>query len=172
MLITRVRYRMAQFASYLLPAPVAGVDAELRAYLTPAEWRLVARLAPGDRRHLLAVYHRLRARGCADPDLLKAALLHDVGKADGIARVRLPDRVVVVLLRRFAPDLLHRLAQPGRARWRHRLYLALEHPRLGAALARMAGCSPRVCWLIAHHHDAALARDQALAILRVVDEEL
>lgn len=164
----RARYRIGQFARHVIPRDTRVVDAAICCRTTTAEWELVSRLSPSDRRHLLQVRLRLEAAGCVDPDLLSTALLHDIGKVDDRGRVRLAHRVAHVLLRRFAPGLLGVLARPGRS---HGLYLAVEHPRVGAALAREAGCSDRVCWLIAHHHDPAAAGDPGMAMLRMADEE-
>jgi len=62
-----------------------------------------------DQRHALAVYHKLCHAGHTNPQLLAAALLHDVGKA--AARLPAWQRAVIVLLDRFAPRLLARLSQ-------------------------------------------------------------
>jgi hypothetical protein len=147
------------------------IDAALRAVLQPPEWALVARMTAGDRAHLFDTRRRLEATGCHDPDLLKAAVLHDIGKVDDRGRVYLAHRVTVVLLRRCAPRLLDLLAGSGVAGWRYGFYLAIEHPRVGAELARLAGCDSRVCWLIAHHQDEAASSDAGLALLQAVDEE-
>ncbi|MBX5444984.1 HD domain-containing protein [Sphaerobacter sp.] len=164
----RPAQRVVQFFAYIRPRRGA-VDRELRRLVTPEQWALLARLSRADRAHLLEVHRRLVAEGCRDRDVLLAALLHDVGKADGRARTGVSQRVVSVLLGRFAPGLLTALARPDRDRWRHGLYLAREHARLGAEQARQAGCSERVCWLIAHHHDRA-AEDPDLRLLQAADE--
>lgn len=167
----RVRYRVTQFLHHFDRSDLASVDGRFRALVTPDVWRLVAELAPADRAHLLAVHDWLQARGCTDPDLLQAGLLHDIGKADHRRQVGLVERIIVVLARRLAPALLPRLARPNSAiPWRHGLYLALEHPRLGADRARRAGCNERVCWLIAHHHGPDQG-DPALRLLQRADEE-
>lgn len=160
--------RVVQFFAYIRPRRGA-VDRELRRLVTPEQWALLARLSRADRAHLLGVYRRLVAQGCQDHDVLLAALLHDVGKADERARTGVSQRVAAVLLGRFAPELLAALARPGRDRWRHGLHLAREHARLGAEQARQAGCNERVCWLIAHHHDEAV-EDPGLRLLQAADE--
>lgn len=93
-----------------------------------------------DRRHALDVSGRLLATGHDDPDVLCAALLHDVAKGH---RMRLWHRVGGVLLEAFAPRLLRRLASPDAGSWRHPLHLYLHHAELSAELAMAAGCGPR-----------------------------
>jgi len=65
------------------------------ALLTPPQLAAFCLLAPTDQRHAVRVLRALLARGERDADLLLAALLHDLGKADpqGLGRVRLPSRV-------------------------------------------------------------------------------
>lgn len=167
----QIRYRITQFARQIAPRRMGPVDAALRAELQPAEWDLVARLTIGDRAHLFDTWRRLNETGCHDSDVLKAAILHDIGKVDDRGRVYLAHRVSMVMLRRFAPRLLNLLAGNSVPGWRYGFYLAIEHPRVGAELARLAGCNPRTCWLIAHHQDNGASSDEGLAMLQSVDEE-
>src|SRR5262249_17388537 len=65
-------------------------------------------MSNADQQHSLRVCRGLQARGCTERDLLAAALLHDVGKAEG--RVPFWTRPVIVLGKHLAPRLLERLA--------------------------------------------------------------
>src|SRR5690606_33059865 len=86
--------RWRQFADALLCRPDPAIDRRMRQLLgDDRQWRLAARLTPYDRKHALAVHDRLVAGGYVDADLLRAALLHDVGKADERARVGTIHRV-------------------------------------------------------------------------------
>lgn len=164
-------HRLSQFvrASWSRPNPV--IDRRLQALVrNDAQWSLHARMPAYDRAHHLRVYDHLVAQGQTDADLLSAALLHDVGKADLIGHVRLVDRVAVVVLRFLAPSWLERLAQPNGMRLLHGLYLGQHHAELGADLAAAAGASARTCGLIARHECADDAADTALSALIAADE--
>jgi hypothetical protein len=163
--------RVAQFLQHLDRRSTRETDAALAALLTAEEWRLVQRLGPADRRHLLAVHTELVREGYRDRDLLKAALLHDVGKVDSYGRVTVVHRVAKVLLNAGSPELLARAAAGKGRGLRHGLYLAVNHPAVGAELARDAGTSERTCWLIAHHDDGTIPEDPELVALRAIDEK-
>ena len=127
--------------------------AHVRARVAPEEEALAARLLPAaalplfaampvaDRRHALDVVERLLSGGIDDPDLLSAALLHDIAKG---RRMRLWHRVAGVLLEVAAPSVLKRLASPDPRSWRHPFHLYLHHGTLSAEMALAAGCAPRV----------------------------
>jgi putative nucleotidyltransferase with HDIG domain len=161
--------RWRQFADAVLCRADPRVDRRIRELLNDdGQWRLVARLTPYDRRHLLTVHDRLVAAGYTDPDLLRAALLHDIGKADERARVGTPHRVLRVVLRRVWPGLLRWLATERKLS--HRLYLAEHHAALGARAARQAGASERCCALIAAHEATSDATaDRLLLALIAAD---
>jgi hypothetical protein len=168
-------YRVGQFLRALI-ARVTEEEVEQATHiLTPAARALFRRQAIQDQRHAMEVYHALRRAGHTNPQLLVAALLHDVGKA----AVRLPawQRAMTVLLDRFAPHLLERLSQgepPGgglnrstaRPRslnpepaealpsgWRRPFAVHARHPGIGARWAQAAGCSPLTVALIRRHHE-------------------
>jgi hypothetical protein len=130
------------------------------------------RAMPGhDRQHALNVVRALQQRGHDEPDLLAAALLHDVGKAvPRGGRVRIGHRVAVVLMHAFWPALLERLAREDAVGWRRPFYVQQHHAAISAQLAQEAGCSPVTVDLIRHHEDApGPADDSLLAALQAAD---
>ena len=80
-----IRYRLTQvrqqlgFAAALSPEDIAEVKRWLPALALP----LFQSMSDADQQHSLRVCRGLQKRGCIENDLLAAALLHDVGKAQG-----------------------------------------------------------------------------------------
>lgn len=154
----RIRYRVGQFLRGLAPVVPARDLALAAAALTP-EQLTAFRLQPAaDQRHAARVVRAVLAAGSRDPDLVVAALLHDLGKVapDGRGRARLPHRVAKVLLARRWPAVWGWLA--GRPRRGPLLgcYLLERHPALGAAWAAQLGCTPGARALIAAHQDGRM----------------
>lgn len=167
----RVRRRLRQFVSVAVHRHDPEIDRRLQALLdSDRQWRLLARLSAYDRAHHLSVHDALVRAGHRDPDLLRAALLHDAGKADGHGRVRLPHRIVRVLGRAVSPARLRDACRANGDWLRHGLYLAEYHASLGASLARDAGAPEPVCQLIARHEEGNLENDPLLAALIAADE--
>ena len=110
-----------------------------------------------------SVLRALLDQGHTDPDLLAAALLHDVGKTQGGAgRLQLWHRVAAVLMRTFAPGLLGRMGQAQTGGWRQPFYVQQQHGAIGAELAAQAGCSARTVALIRCHEDLPADTDDPL----------
>ncbi|RMF32153.1 MAG: HD domain-containing protein [Chloroflexi bacterium] len=142
-------YRVRQFLR-AITAQVGEEDRQMvRALLTPAQVALFRRMPPNDQQHAIRVCRTLLQAGHRDPDLLTAALLHDVGKAAG--PLPLWQRVAVVLLEGTA--LLDRVGADGATGWRRGFALHRQHPEIGARWAEEAGASPRTVWLIRHHQE-------------------
>jgi len=170
--VARIRYRLTQGFSYLRPRNPTRIDERLRQLLRPEELRLIECLSVADRAHHLNVRDCLVRHGCGDEELLTAALLHDVGKADADARVGLVGRTLSVLLEGASPGLTRRFASTSGGGLRRALDLSARHPQRGAEMARAAGCSDRVCWIIAHHHDKDAMDDSVKLLQRADDGEL
>jgi hypothetical protein len=115
-------------------------------------------------------------RGENDPDLLRAALLHDAGKIR--CPLQLWERTWIVLGKAFLPDLARKWgAAPADGEkvpvLRRPFIVSEQHPAWGAELALQAGLSPRAADLIRRHQSPASdgEDDHLLRVLQSVDDE-
>lgn len=109
--------------------------------LSPAELGLWRRMSGADRRHAVGVARRVQGHfgPAAEPAVLAAALLHDVGKVEsGLGAV---GRVAATLA-----------GMAGRRRLTPAITAYLDHSRLGAQLLADAGSQPLVVDWAAQHH--------------------
>ena len=135
-----------------LTAYTRSVDLETaRAYLSPPLMGLFEHMRRSEQQHSLKVLRALRAAGHTHPDLMAAALLHDVGKSR--APYHLWDRVLVVLASRLLPGFVDRWGRGAPIGWRRPFAVAAQHPTWGAEMVRAAGGSPNLVELIARHQD-------------------
>ncbi|GCE18434.1 hypothetical protein KDK_22340 [Dictyobacter kobayashii] len=130
---------------------------EVKSWLPAQAYALFRTMTVADQQHSLRVCRGLQERGCREPDMLAAALLHDVGKAEG--RVPFWTRPTIVLGKRLTPALLQSSVLPPEqiegsqcARWRRSLSYAWYHAEVGALLAAAAGLSERSVLYIRTHH--------------------
>lgn len=123
-----------------------------RRYLNLAEYGLYARMPRAARQHHLRVLKYLLAQGETHPSLLKAALLHDVGKIR--FSFTLPEKTLVVLVKAFAPRYFERWSNGEPRRWRKPFVISAHHPAWSADMARAVGSDELTMILIRRHQDA------------------
>jgi len=166
-------YRLKQVRQQLgFVLPLSPDDvAEVKRWLPTTALSLFQSMSNADQQHSLRVCRGLQVRGCTEKDLLAAALLHDVGKAQG--RVPFWTRPAIVLGEHYAPRLLARLIIAPHLfstrhipRWRRSLSYAWWHADVGADLAAEVGLSQRAVLYIRTHHQPA----GPAALLHEVDE--
>jgi predicted HD phosphohydrolase len=164
--LARALYRSRQFFRSVGVSIGAEERAELARRLNAEQQRLFYAMTARDQRHCLDVFHALQRDGHDDPELLLAALLHDVGKG----RVRLWHRVVYVLIHALSPRLLRRLASDSGGGWRRALASFSDHSRQGAALVEATGAPQAVVALVRLHCGDEIAADPRVALIRAADE--
>jgi len=145
----------------VLPALTPPDDAFASRWLPVAEYRVYQMMDPRDRHHACQVAKALLARkpGVTD-ELVRAALLHDVGKSG--RRYRVLERVLVHLLpERPLP------AEPRLRGLAGALQVKRHHHAYGAEMIRSAGGSETVARLVADHHVAGGNAE----MLRRIDDE-
>ena len=136
--------------------------AALASWIAPAQLDLFDGMHVADRRHGLDVVASLRAEGVTESDLLVAGLLHDAGKGD----TGVWPRVAYSLGNRYGNWIVRSATLlPG---FRGALDRLRTHAETSAALARVAGCSPRTVELI-RHQDAPVDPEFG-ELLRLADE--
>jgi HD-like signal output (HDOD) protein len=166
-----IPYRVAQVWNFLRRKPAPEDVAWVRSRLSLPEQAIFFAQQEGDQAHAIIVARTLMEQGHEDERLLHAALLHDAGKAPGVA---LPYRILVYVLKKVAPGWLESLS-PHSYGWMAPLARFVHHPELGADLARAAGCDADVVTLIEYHQRPATELcgelGQMLAVLQVIDDQ-
>ncbi len=136
-------------------------DAWAEARLDAPERSLYRAMDPRDRAHAVQVARALtRARPDAPAEVVRAALLHDVGKSRRAYRVS--ERIAAHLLRGAPPP-----PEPTRHGWAGARQVAAHHGAYGAAMIRAAGGSARVAELVARHDRPGV--DRWAAVLHEID---
>jgi putative nucleotidyltransferase with HDIG domain len=147
----RIVYRILQFRNALNSLPDPEAVRRAKEFLSPSLFALFSDLLPFEQAHALRVFDRLQEKGFSHPDLLTAALVHDIGKA------RFPlrpwERVMGVLAKKFFPDRIKEWGQGQPKGLRLGIVVAEQHARWGAEMAEAAGASELIVRLVAYHQD-------------------
>jgi predicted HD phosphohydrolase len=148
---SRLLYRFRQFQKAFSGPGKAVATKSLQPYLNPSQIVLFSRMHPSEQAHALDVLEQLQAAGHDEPELLTAALLHDVGKI--LSPLSSCERVLIVVGQRFFPRLAKRLSQGAPRGLRHAFVVAERHAGWSADLAAQSGASARTVDLISRHQD-------------------
>ena len=153
----RIRYRVRQFwRAISLKSELREVE-QAKALLTSQQSELFLQLQPAEKAHALVVFTELLRRGENQPDLLVAALLHDVGKLH--YPMNAFESTMVVLAKALMPGqarqwgVMPPAGWDGMPGWRKSFIMAQHHAEWGAELARKAGVSRLAESLIRKHHE-------------------
>jgi hypothetical protein len=167
-----VYYRASQFWQSLTATPAAEDLDQASQVLSPKLMALFLNQTASEQVHSLNVFSQLCDQGERSPDVLSAALLHDVGK--NCYPLRIWERVVVVIGQALAlrqADLWGRAEPRG---WKRPFVVAKQHAAWGAEMAAAGGASPLTVELIRRHHDPGISgpvtpEDQMLKQLQIFD---
>lgn len=148
----RAGYRAGQFWKALSPvSDQAGIELA-ESILSPALMAQFSEMQLSEVNHSLQVLRKLISADERHPDLLAAALLHDVGKSR--SPLHLWERVVVVLVKQFFPATYRKWGNTGDLHsWKHMFVVAEQHPAWGAFLAGEGGASALTVELIRRHQE-------------------
>jgi hypothetical protein len=172
----RILYRVRQFWDALRRKPLTTEElAPTLSVLTEKQMALFTRLQPSEQTHALRVLRTLLEKGETHPDLMTAALLHDIGKS--CHPLRLWERVVIVLGKKLFPERLQSWGRGEPRGWARPFVVASEHPLWGAELSQKAGTSPLVVHLIRAHQNElppkefSTLENQLLSLLQEADRQ-
>lgn len=146
-----ISYRTAQFVRSFGARTKLQDLARTWPFLTETQRALFLRLPAADQLHSLRVLDVLVEADESDPDLLAAALLHDIGKVH--RPLRLWERVFVVLAQSFAPDWAASWADEQGGALRSALAVSHNHAQWGAEMLAGTGASQRLIDLVQRHQD-------------------
>jgi hypothetical protein len=164
-----MRQGLRALTAFMRPVDYGAVEA----VLTPELLALFKRMRASEQQHSIRVMAHLQQAGYTDPDLLTAALLHDVGKAR--YPLNLFGRTAAVLVTRFAPRLADRWSGGEPRGLRRPLVIARRHPEWSAEEMAAAGASERAADLARRHQSKCLMgepigeEDRLLALLMAAD---
>lgn len=176
----RILYRVRQFWRMAYVKNDPGELELVQKVLSPKQMELFIQLQPGEKNHASMMFHTLVEQNVTQPDLLVAALLHDVGKLR--YRLNLLQRAMVVLARAATPRKARQWGSLGTKEWdgshdwRMPFIVAEQHAEWGANLAHEAGVSSLTETLIREHHHPNVQgvgdeECNLLYMLRVVDND-
>jgi hypothetical protein len=173
MIFTRLAYRARQFWNAALRPEIQVTNEAVLPYLSSAQLTLFRQLQPSEQVHAYKVLSHLVKSGQADPDLLKAALLHDVGKI--LSPLSIFDRVIIVMGRYLFPKAARRWGDGTPHGLRRPFVVSACHAEWGADLIEHAGTSSLTVELVRFHQNLSNPNpvshnEQLLALLQAADD--
>lgn len=154
-------YRIKQVFYGLTAKMTVGYHKFVRGYLNNNEQKLFYRLRVGEQVHSVRV-----ALGCKNDKphnnkLIKAALLHDVGKVD--SNLNIFNKVLVVILTKYQIRDNRLPAFIRRA-----LFYKNRHPQIGAEFLKQLGLDKEIIYLVENHHK--LSSNEDINIIQKYDD--
>jgi len=157
-------YRVKQFF-WSLDTRIGREDMEyVKNNLSGREQALFMGLSKQEQKHSIKVARDVEAEcsreGADAGELVKIALLHDIGKLNG--RLSSIDKSVLVIADRLSKGRIRKLES-------RKVEVYFNHGAMGAELLRDYGLGERALYLISNHHNQEIEGDRELDILRRCD---
>ena len=168
--VGRIRQTIQFITAWIRPVR----DSKAREYLTKAEYLLFLKMSRAERQHHLRVLNFLLKADHNHPSLLKAALLHDVGKTR--FRFTLPERVLVVIVKTLSPQKFEQWSQSAPQGWKRPFVISACHPVWSAEMGAAEGLDELALDLITRHQSPVpdppqTEADQLLILLQTADNQ-
>ncbi len=147
----RLRYRLAQGLRALLAFAAPPDLRPAKQRLSDCEYAAFRRLSRADQLHSLTVLHAVLSADPQAPEaLVKAALLHDIGKSR--YQLAVWQKTLAVLAKSIAPGRARQWSAGESLRpWRAPFSVRAHHPRWSGEILRACGTQDVVVWLAEHH---------------------
>lgn len=145
-----VLYRLRQLRDNMKAGPLLpAARREIATVLSETEGLLFDRFSHADQHHSYRVFQLLQDAGFNHPDLLVAAVLHDIGKT--CYPLSVWDRMLIVVGEKIAPARAAQWGDGSLDSWKRPFVVRSHHPAWGAEMAAAAGSSPGAVDLIRRH---------------------
>jgi putative nucleotidyltransferase with HDIG domain len=139
-------------------------------YLTNDELELFKTMSRYDRKHALDVGRFLARHGAGLP-LIRAGLLHDIGKAN-CPELTLIRRSLCVAIEAYKPEDADVLSRKGQGKLARAINVHKNHPELGARILEEMDADPYLVNLVRFHQngEAPVEVRRDIEILRDADD--
>ena len=170
-------YRLKQVWWALIARPLTPEEHELvDRLLSPAEKELFYRFAVNDQNHSIRVVKYIIINQHSNRSLLKAALLHDIGKIKS-GRLSIVDRSIAVAVKAILPKLSQAWGQgtlDTSFRFQKPSIVRAQHAEWGAEMMQKIDSDPLAVSLVRRHQnqlvEIASKEDELLAVLQIADD--
>lgn len=159
-------YRIKQFY-WGITSKINKNDIEfIRSILSTEELKLFNKLTIQEQKHSLRIAYDIELF-CKENDkidmnlLIKAALLHDVGKI--CKKLNLIDKSLIVVLNILFKGKISKFSN------NEKVYVYYNHGKIGKKLLKRLGCSKELLYLVENHHNFNICDSLELSILRFYD---
>ena len=154
-------YRIKQFF-WSLNTKIDDNDTEyVKKNLNAEEYNLFSRLSRQEQRHSIRVSRDVELEcaktGFAPDEIVKVALLHDIGKTT--RKLGSMDKAILVILDRLSAGRIRNLKDIPK------IDVYFNHGNMGYELLKGNDLSERALYLIKNHHDRSITGDRELDIL-------